>query len=427
MSAAMLGLGLLIFAASLFTALFRRTGVPDVLLLIGVGLLLGQATGQVSPGDFGKLGGLMSTLALVLILFEGGLSLSLDVLASALGQTLGLTLLGFASTAVIVWGFGTYALGLGPTLAMALGAIAGGTSSAVVIPMVKELGMGRVPETTLVLESAITDVLCIIVAGGVLASAGSDFVAPTRIAGGVVASLVAAAGLGFAAALAFYAAVNVVVKAMPNPMLTLLAYVFVVYGLTEALGFSGAVAALTLGFTLTNMRRLGIHRLRPFSHVAEVKIPTYVGLFLADATFLLKTFFFVYLGISIRFADTALVLWALAAVLTVYGVRAAVVRLAVPRATARRDAGIMAVMAPKGLAAAVLAGTPVQMGLAGAEIAQQFTYMVVLISISLTSLLVPLLRVWPVRHAFDVLFRGFAEGPEPRAAASDVHLRATGA
>lgn len=425
MSAAMLGLGLLIFAASLFTALFRRTGIPDVLLLIGVGLVLGQATGVVSPADFGRLGGLMSTLALVLILFEGGLSLSLDVLASALGQTLGLSLIGFATTVGVVWAFGTFALGLDPALAFAVGAIVGGTSSAVVIPMVRQLGMGRVPETTLVLESAITDVLCIIVAGSLLASMGSGFVAPTRIAGGIIASLIAAAGLGFASALVLYAAVNVVVRAMPNPMLTLLAYVFVVYGFTEALGFSGAIAALSLGFTLTNIRRLRIHRLRPFRHVSEVKMPAYVGLFLADATFLLKTFFFVYLGISIRFADAAIALWALAAVLVVYAVRVAVVRLAVPRGTARRDAAVMAVMAPKGLAAAVLAGTPVQMGLAGAETARQFTYMAVLVSISLTSLLIPLLAIRPGRAAVGRLFRGFADEPAPQAAESTSRLPAT--
>jgi Kef-type K+ transport system membrane component KefB len=51
-----LGVGVLLFLASLFIALFRRTRVPDVLLLIGLGLLLGPVTRSVGPQAFGEAG-----------------------------------------------------------------------------------------------------------------------------------------------------------------------------------------------------------------------------------------------------------------------------------------------------------------------------------------------------------------------------------
>ena len=129
--------------------------------------------------------------------------------------------------------------------------------------------------------------------------------------------------------------------------------------------------------------------------------------FLSDIIFLLKTFFFVYLGISVRFADWRLGAVAVLAVIAVYLTRAGVVRLSMPASTSRPDARVMAVLGPKGLAAAVLAGVPLQMGVAQGEAIQQLTYMVVLASIVATSVLVPVLVRLPE-----------GEAQEPRVGAS---------
>ena len=61
-----------------------------------------------------------------------------------------------------------------------------------------------------------------------------------------------------------------------------------------------------------------------------------------------------------------------------------------------RDTAFTSMLAPKGLAAAVLAALPLQYGVVGGEVIRDTTYMVVLISITLTALLVmlyPLPRV----------------------------------
>ncbi len=158
------------------------------------------------------------------------------------------------------------------------------------------------------------------------------------------------------------------------------------------LGFSGAIAALALGFTLTNRSGLGITTLRWFAHVAEVKTPRYVQAFLTDAIFMLKTFFFVYLGLSIHFGSVPFVLWAALAMGVVYAARAVIVRYTAPSGTPVADANVMAVMVPKGLAAAVLASVPLHRGFPEGAAMQQFTYMAVLISIVLTSVLVPIVQ-----------------------------------
>jgi NhaP-type Na+/H+ or K+/H+ antiporter len=354
----------------------------------------------------------MSTVALTVILFESGLSLQLAVLRQSLAATLRVTLSTFLATLAIVAVCGRLWLDLPWTLSLALGAMLAGTSSAVVIPMVKHLALERVPGTVLVLESALTDVLCIIVAGAFLGAFVSGAASPIAIASGIARSLAFAAVIGVVAGLLFLFAVNLV-RRMPNAMVSVIAFVLVTYGVAESLGASGAIAALTLGFVISNRVALGIARLRPFAHVVELREPRYVGWFLADAVFLLKTFFFVFLGISVRFADWRLTGIAVGAVLAIYLARTLIIRLTIPTTTNRWDASVMAVMGPKGLAAAVLAGVPIQMGIAQGDVMQQFTYIVVLASIVVTSVLVPQVAGGPVGVVMNHVFGAYETHREP--------------
>ena len=64
MNIAILALGALIFLAHLFGIVFQRTRVPDVLLLIVLGVLLGPVAGVVRPEAMGQVGQVLSGLAL---------------------------------------------------------------------------------------------------------------------------------------------------------------------------------------------------------------------------------------------------------------------------------------------------------------------------------------------------------------------------
>jgi potassium/hydrogen antiporter len=75
MSIIILSIGAMIFLSHFLSLLFKKTNVPDVLVLMVVGLLLGPVMGWVNAADFGKVGPVIATIALVVILFEGGTSL----------------------------------------------------------------------------------------------------------------------------------------------------------------------------------------------------------------------------------------------------------------------------------------------------------------------------------------------------------------
>ncbi|MFA6014195.1 MAG: cation:proton antiporter [Gallionellaceae bacterium] len=389
MSTTILVIGVMVFFAHFLSLQFRKTNIPDVLVLMLVGILIGPVLNIVTPDDFGKIGSLIATIALVVILFESGTSLNLNVLGKSLATTGVLSFTCFALTAVIVALIGFGALDLGVLPSILLGVTLGGTSSAVVIPMVSALALSEKPATVLVLESALTDVLCIVGVFALLQIYTQGGVEPGRLIGGVLAALIFAAVIGVVGGIGWLLVLGKV-RDFPNTISSTLAYVFIVYGATEFLGFSGAIAALALGITLTNFEKFGLHHIQSIDRNLVPLNEMDLG-FYREAVFLLKTYFFVYLGISIHFGAAHLGMVALVMVLLIYAMRLILTRpIFRTEAYTLRDAAITSMMAPKGLAAAVLAALPMQYGVIGGEVIRDTTYMVVLISISLTALLVML-------------------------------------
>ena len=84
MSTTILFIGLMVFFAHFLSLQFRKTNIPDALVLVFVGIVLGPVLNFVSPTDFGKVGSLFATIALVVILFEGGTTLDMNVLGKLL-------------------------------------------------------------------------------------------------------------------------------------------------------------------------------------------------------------------------------------------------------------------------------------------------------------------------------------------------------
>ncbi len=402
MSTIILITGAMIFLAHFLSLLFRKTNIPDVLVLMGIGLLLGPLLGWVEAADFGKIGPVIATIALVVILFEGGTSLRLDVMSGALRATSIFAMGCFMLTALIIAGGGVLLLQLDVLPATILGVILAGTSSAVVIPMVESLRLGEKAGTILVLESALTDVLCIVGVVALLQIFTQGEIEAGKLIGGVLSSLVFAAIIGILGGLGWLLILGKV-RDFPNTISSTIAYAFIVYGASEFLGFSGAIAAMSLGITLTNFEQMGVRRFAPFQHKVEA-LTSIDKAFYREAVFLLKTYFFVYLGISIRFTGWMPILVASGMMSLVF-----VMRVWLTRGTLRdpvysgRDLAIVSMLAPKGLAAAVLAGVPLQYGVPGAELIRDTTYMVVLVSIALCALLIVSYSARPVRSLYNTL------------------------
>ena len=388
-------LGLLIFAAHLFTEIFSRKRIPDVLLLMVIGLLIGPVFHWVSPSDLGSVASVFTTITLVIILFESGTQLNFHTLLNSIKGTMKLTLINFFVTMVIVALMGLI-IKVNILTSLMLGAILGGTSSAVVIPMVKQLKISEKGGIILILESAFSDVLCIVFAWAFLQAIHSGSMNVGRVIGEILSSFILATVIGVIAAV-LWSYVLEKVRHVKNSILTTPAFVFIVYGLNEWLGFSGAIAALAFGIGMANIDSIynsgGI--VKKLFKTEPTKLNETEKQLFSEVVFLLKTFFFIYIGISIKIDQILPLLIGLAITVVLFVLRIPIVKLSVKSEKEDillEDKMFMSGIVPKGLAAAVLATIPVQQGIPGGEMIQNTVFAVILFSIIFTSVMVPVLE-----------------------------------
>ncbi|MFC1907910.1 cation:proton antiporter [Chloroflexota bacterium] len=395
--------GILIFLAHLFTSIFSRTRIPDVLFLIIIGVCIGPVLGLASPTVFGAVGPIFTIVTLIIILFESGLTLNLKTIRSTFGGAMTLAPLSFFSTMGVVAGFALWLTNLELLPAFILGAIVASTSEAVIIPLVKQLRVKEDTQTTLSLESSVNDVLSIVITVTLVEAYVIGKFEVASVSGNLIASFVVAIIFGIIGALIWSILLNKI-HVIKNAMFTTPAFVFVIFGIVETLGFSGAIAALAFGVTLGNIKSINFSIFKLSSSKGPVGLTDTEKVFFSEVAFLLKTFFFVYLGLSLELISGQLIILSFVLIVIAFALRIPATKLSLRRSLPLKDMSVVAVMVPKGLAAVVLASLPLQQGVVGGELIKNITYGVVLLSIVITSFLVILIDKTKFYELYGWLF-----------------------
>jgi potassium/hydrogen antiporter len=192
--------GLLLGISVLFSRASQRTGVPIALLFIVVGMLAGsEGLGHIPFDDY-RFAFRLGTIALALILFDGGLNTPLGAVQKAAAPAGVLATLGVTGTAVLV-AAGAHGFGLGWPEALLIGAVVSSTDAAAVFAVLRGSGLQlkRRVGVTLEVESGINDPVAVIlttVLTGNLLVPGSA--AGLRIPLEIVLQLIVGSGLGAA-------------------------------------------------------------------------------------------------------------------------------------------------------------------------------------------------------------------------------------
>ena len=119
--------GLIILAGVGGKALFRKTRIPDIPVLLGIGVLLGPVLHLVHGDALLPLAPYVGTLALLMIMLEGGMNLDVDRVVGQLKWIVLLTMLAFLlATLAIAAGLHFFG-GMSVPLALLLGATLGCT------------------------------------------------------------------------------------------------------------------------------------------------------------------------------------------------------------------------------------------------------------------------------------------------------------
>jgi len=407
--------GLIIFAAHFFTALFERTRVPDVLPLIFIGILVGPIFGILEPEGFGYVGPLLSAVALALMLFEGGSHLTLETLQTSLKDSVILALATFMLTVFIASGISYYLMGYELIPALFIGAVLGSISPAVVVPIVRMLNLSERTRSTLVIESAITDVLSIIISLGILKTLLTEHKTIMEFIGtNLIATMAMSLLLGFGGAV-IWSTILEKIRKFPNTIFTSLAFIFLLYGLSENLGYSGPISVLIFGVVLANSKKIPLDIVQRFGADHLTEFTSIEKTLFQEVIFLVKTFFFIFLGMSIKFGNPKVLLIGILLTVLIYIGRLLLSRILTSKDTSASEAAMISFIIPKGLAAAVLAEVPMHMNLPD-EVLLIFTeiraviYMVILFSILLTAFLIYTQETGLTKSRYDSIFSKFGQG-----------------
>lgn len=158
-------IGLILVTGFVANLLFDRTRISQVLILIALGFLIGPVLHFVDAGagsPLAQLAPFVGALALIILLFDGGITLNIFDLVRVLPKTTAFTLVVFIASVALAAGVAVFAFNWPVLYGILLGAAVGGTSSAIVIALASKSGASGETRTLLSLESALTDVLCIV-------------------------------------------------------------------------------------------------------------------------------------------------------------------------------------------------------------------------------------------------------------------------
>lgn len=385
-------IGGLVFAAHVFTELFSRRRVPDLLLLLIIGIIIGPIFKLVTPESIGSFGNVFSTITLVIILFESGSELSFKNIRDSFQEMITLTVVSYFSIMIVIGLLGHYCLAIPWVTSFFMGAVLGGAAEAIVIPLTKQLKVTSNCKTTMVLETSFSTVICFITSIALFNAIQDDEFSIGHVIGNVMSSFILAGILGFLGAV-FWAIALQRIRTVKNSTFTTPAFVFIIYGINSLLGFSGEIAALTFGITLANIDSVYNSIFKKFFKQQPNTLNYNERMLFSEIAFLLRTFVFIYIGISIQLTDWHSILIGIIIVAILLVLRILSVRYTITKKTndyTELESMYMSCLVSKGLAAAILATMLAKTDIQGAEMVKNIVYSVIFFSIIVTCSLIPL-------------------------------------
>ena len=297
-------IGLILGAGLLSAPVAAFLRLPVMLVLVGAGALIGpSALGLVESPLEGLGAQLVFTLGVSLILFHGGLQISLRVISrTAVGLGL-LVLPGVLITALIVAAVAAPVFSVPFTVALLLGSVLAATDPAILIPLFDRLCLRRKVAQTVIAESAFNDptgtILALTVAAAVVG--GGVTMSDTIVDFGQSLVLGALFGIGGGLLLAVMLSSRAVGVWRESPAVVVLALVSLQYFTADVLGGSSYLAAFVMGLVVSNSDLFGVDRNVEHSRLLES--------FMEQVSEIAVLAVFITLGINLPFATLQEYFW----------------------------------------------------------------------------------------------------------------------
>jgi Na+:H+ antiporter len=313
------GLRVLAFAAN---RLSRWTRVPDVIVLLVTGIVLGPVLHFVNPAKFAEVTRGFGTLALILILFAAGLELDLRKAMRQLGSALLLALASYGLTFIGVAYFCVRVMQLDWMPSLLVAGTLACISGSITLPVLKQLELRPQVKTTLTLKASFGDglgalgvsVLIDLATSGraltegplteLLKRVGLAPGSRESIAGGVTVLLlfkfIRALAIAIVAGYAWTRLLPLISDMQFWQVLTFAA-VLLLYAAIHAMGGSELFAVMAFGAALANLPDPRDSKSEFGFRILAPDPSKQIHSFHAELAFLVRSFFFVLLGVMVEF------------------------------------------------------------------------------------------------------------------------------
>ena len=379
--------GAIILIGFLADELFRRKYIPDSIILIILGMILGYFTGYLPPEIFVEFAGFMASIAVAIILYDTGLNLNLVSTLKQSGPSFMVGTLSYFFSALFITIIAMVFLHWNLLYSLILGTMLGGTSAAVVAAISGKLPVSDKTKILLNVESTLTNAYALIFVLTLVDFAQTGAVTALSAAHHVVASLSIALVMGLLFGL-FWLKVLSRAKSMNYVHMVTLGVMFLLYAITEYLKGIGAIAAFVFGLVLGNSKTIA----QMLFMDDKYRLGMLFKQFNDEISFFIRIFFFVYLGI-IFVPPSRNVLYVVSVLIVVF---ALIARFLAAYLSKAKDQEIITASFPRGLSEAVVASLLISMSFPFAETYLQIASLVIL----LTNIATAILLYYVVREIY---------------------------
>jgi cell volume regulation protein A len=368
-------------------ALSRKVLLPSVLMLMVLGIIFGPLL-KLFPQDL-LMGAIpyVAPLTIAFMSFEAGLSTDIFTVLGQSKRAVPLAVFGFIFSALAVGALLHFALGIRWAYSLLMASAWGGVNIAVVSTIFNYVKVQKETRSAFTLISLIDDPIVLVstltILNYILLGQTNVQEIAVRLSSNIATSVLLGVGIGL-----LWLNVLYFFRRQEYTYTFTLGAIFVVYALTETLGGTGIIAIFVFALLIGNYETaISTFRLR-ISADELSKLKSSIQKFHSELAFMVRSFFFAFIGLIYVYAGLPELLIALGCVATLHVTRFVTVKTMIYKSPMSSDLPIIGFIIGKGAAAAAMSTLPLAYNLPYAQTFTSIALSVILIS-NITSIALP--------------------------------------
>lgn len=374
--------GGIVFIGFFAEMMFRKFSIPSVIFLLFFGLFLGSFSGVITPENLMGYASLFAPIALIIMLFEGGLNMNLMEFIKETPIAILSSFLFVVIQIIIVAVFCNMVFGWDYVVGAILGALLGGLSSLSITQDPNKI-LSQPVKNIISIECIATDIFGIVIAITLInITVGIGSFDILLIGKEIITYFVMGILIGGIGALIWAAILKVAGNIDFGYFLTI-GFLFILFYLSDLLGGDGSITVLIFGLFLGN-----IGFITKFFKSKNITPNTFfIRRIHSEITFFITTFFFVYLGTIVAFKNFDNVLLGLIISLLLIIIRFVFVKIYFGSFKfSDKEIKIISSISARDLSAAILAPLPFSYGIMGTENFSEIAFSVIVFTVIFTTL-----------------------------------------